>query len=165
MYPKTIQCITGGAANKYAPDPCTEIELHLEALRNALTHLEKALPLMSSQVSNRITHAELYRASEMACLLLPLRDCLEIEISMLPDEAPAFKAELIAALRQLEKTFDQAGISEINPIAGEPFDSDRHAVELRHAYLKSGSQITKVVQKGFEVEGRVLRPALVILEQ
>jgi molecular chaperone GrpE len=68
-----------------------------------------------------------------------------------------------ATLKLLVKAFNKLEIREINP-AGEPFDPARHeAVMAQESTTAEPNAVLQVVQPGFELGGRLLRPARVIV--
>jgi molecular chaperone GrpE len=68
-------------------------------------------------------------------------------------------------LRQLKATLEKASIREINPAPGERFDPHREqamaAVEAPPGEMREPNTIVAVLQKGYSLHDRVLRPALV----
>ena len=70
-----------------------------------------------------------------------------------------------ATLKILSTTMQQFGIEEIDP-SGEPFDPEFHeAISMQSSdKVEPGSVIT-VIQKGYSLNGRLLRPAMVIVSE
>ena len=70
-----------------------------------------------------------------------------------------------ATLRQLQKAFDKAGIKIIDP-AGQPFDPAWHeAMVAQVSQDKPANTVLTVIQKGYSLNGRLLRPARVIVSK
>jgi len=68
-----------------------------------------------------------------------------------------------ATLRLLQKAFEQAGIVALDP-AGQPFDPQLHeAMATRPSADHPANTVLQVVQKGYVLNGRLLRPARVIV--
>jgi len=68
-----------------------------------------------------------------------------------------------ATLRLLAKAFEKLGISELDPV-GERFDPERHeAMMAQESRTAEPDSVLQVVQRGYELNGRVLRPARVIV--
>ena len=70
-----------------------------------------------------------------------------------------------ATLRQLQKAFDKAGIKVIDP-AGQPFDPAWHeAMVAQPSPDQPANTVLTVIQKGYSLNGRLLRPARVIVSK
>ena len=68
-----------------------------------------------------------------------------------------------ATLRLLSKAFEKHGIVEINPV-GAPFDPQLHeAMAMQDSATAEPNTVLQVVQKGYQLNGRLLRPARVIV--
>jgi molecular chaperone GrpE len=102
--------------------------------------------------------------------VLPVIDTLELALKALPPEQRATdpKFDKIAVgvektLSQLTAVFNKFGIREINPL-NESFDHTKHQVLTTEANDDLDPEtVVKVAQKGYEIEGRVIRPAKVII--
>jgi molecular chaperone GrpE len=96
--------------------------------------------------------------------LLPVLDSLQGAVSNAARaDAKSLVAGQEATLKLLLKAFEKLNIREINP-SGEPFDPARHeAVMAQDSTTAEPNAVLQVVQSGFELGGRLLRPARVIV--
>ncbi len=96
--------------------------------------------------------------------LLAVRDSLEMGIASADNASVESLLEGSAAtLKLLESTMQQFGIDEIDP-AGEPFDPELHeAISMQPSEDIEPGSVLMVVQKGYSLNGRLLRPAMVIV--
>ena len=84
------------------------------------------------------------------------------------ENAPRADARSLAAGQEatqqlLSKAFEKLGIKELDP-RGEPFDPARHeAVMAQESATAEPDTVLQVVQRGYELNGRLLRPARVIV--
>lgn len=94
--------------------------------------------------------------------LLPVADSLEAAL-MAPAEAPqALRDGVELTLRQLQSAFAKGNLQAIAPQAGEKFDPNRHqAMAAVEAPGAAPNTVVSVLQKGYQLHERVLRPALV----
>jgi molecular chaperone GrpE len=69
-----------------------------------------------------------------------------------------------ATLRQLQKAFEKAGIKVIDP-AGQPFDPAWHEAMVAQPSEQPANTVLTVIQKGYSLNGRLLRPARVIVSK
>jgi molecular chaperone GrpE len=98
--------------------------------------------------------------------LLPVRDSLEMGMQA----ATAEEVDLAAlregqrlTLRQFSSVLEKFGVSEINP-QGEKFNPDWHeAVSVVQAPQAEADTVVAVMQKGYALNGRLIRPAMVVV--
>ena len=68
-----------------------------------------------------------------------------------------------ATLRLLVKAFEKLGIVELDPV-GQPFDPDQHeAMAMQPSPTAEPDSVLAVIQRGYVLNGRLLRPARVIV--
>lgn len=111
-----------------------------------------------------IEAANRYGLEKFAAELLPVRDSLELALQS-ADKADirALKQGTEATLQLLAKALEKLGVVVINP-AGEPFDPARHEAMLAQpSSTVEPNSVLQVVQPGYELNGRLLRPARVIV--
>jgi molecular chaperone GrpE len=98
--------------------------------------------------------------------LLPVMDSLSLAVENAGSADAASLAEgQEATLRLLQKAFQALGVKEIDP-AGEPFDPARHeAVLAQESATAEPNSVLQVVQRGYELDNRLLRPARVIVSK
>lgn len=108
--------------------------------------------------------AHRYGIDKLAQELLPVRDSLELAVENADRaDAASLATGQEATLKLLAKAFERLSISEINPL-GEPFDPERHEAMLAQpSDTAEPNSVLKVVQRGYEINGRLLRPARVIV--
>ena len=64
-------------------------------------------------------------------------------------------------LRQMRSAFERAGVAEVNPAAGQRFDPHRHQAMAAVEAAQEPNTVLAVLQKGYTLHDRVVRPALV----
>jgi molecular chaperone GrpE len=113
-----------------------------------------------------VEHARKYGAERLAHAILPVRDSLEAGLAAGAGSDPAAVVEgLRATLRLLDQALIDAGIREIAP-HGEPFDPAKHeALSLLPSPSAAPNTVVEVIQKGYELNDRLLRAAKVIVAQ
>ena len=97
--------------------------------------------------------------------LLGVKDSLEMGVAAAEEEASveALREGTEATLKLLARVFEKFGVTEIDP-AGAPFDPTLHeAISVQAAAEAKPEQVLTVVQKGYLLNGRLLRPARVIV--
>ena len=117
------------------------------------------------RADDEVSKARKYAVEGFADSLLPVKDSLEAAIA-LPDATPAQMLEGVhATLRQLVSALERNKVLEINPAAGTRFDPHQHqAISVVPGPADSTQEpntVVAVLQKGYLITDRVLRPALV----
>jgi len=100
-------------------------------------------------------NAQKYALERFANGLLPVLDSLEAAVK----SADLSGVELV--LRQLATALDKANIRQIDPAPGERFDPYRHQAMAAVESNTEPNTVVSVMQKGYTLADRVLRPALV----
>ena len=96
--------------------------------------------------------------------LLAVRDTLEMGLAAAEGASVESLIEgKNATLKLLTSTLQRFGIDEVDP-AGEPFDPELHeAISMQPSDDVEPGSVVTVVQKGYTLNGRLLRPAMVIV--
>ena len=96
--------------------------------------------------------------------LLAVRDTLEMGLAAADGASIESLIEgKEATLKLLTTVLQQFGIEEVDP-AGEPFDPELHeAISMQPSDSAEPGSVLTVVQKGYTLNGRLLRPAMVIV--
>jgi molecular chaperone GrpE len=93
--------------------------------------------------------------------LLPVADSLEAALGSPGTSPEALREGVELTLKQLRAAFERASVSELNPAAGERFDPHRHQAVSAVETEAEPNTIVAVMQKGYALHDRVVRPALV----
>jgi molecular chaperone GrpE len=108
-----------------------------------------------------VSKARKYALESFAEALLPVCDSLEAGLNHQDQTAEQIRAGAEATLRQLKSALERNKVLEINPPAGTKFDPHQHqAISMVPAEQEANTVVT-VLQKGYSISDRVLRPALV----
>lgn len=95
--------------------------------------------------------------------LLPVFDSLEAGLAASTSDTEKLREGMQLTLRQLLKAAEDGGLAQVDP-AGQPFDADRHqAMSLAASPEHAPGTVVQVFQKGYVLNERLLRPALVVV--
>ena len=95
--------------------------------------------------------------------LLGVKDTLEMGLAVDGASVESLLEGSNATLKLLASTLERFGIVEVDPV-GEPFDPDFHeAISMQPSDDVEPGSVVTVVQKGYTLNGRLLRPAMVIV--
>lgn len=124
----------------------------------ALAELEN----VRKRASRDVEQAHKYAVDRFANDLVGVKDSLELGLIAAGD-VETLKAGTDATLKLLKKAFEKAGVIELDPL-GEPFNPELHeAMAMMPSAEHVPDSVTQVVQKGYQLNGRLLRPARVIV--
>ena len=113
-----------------------------------------------------VAKAHKFAVESFAESLVPVIDSLEKAVEASSDMPGATREGVELILKQLRAAFEKANLKEINP-AGQKFDPHRHQA-ISTVPAPDGvapNHVVSVLQKGWTIADRVLRPALVIVAQ
>jgi len=112
-----------------------------------------------------ISKAHKFAVESFAESLLPVMDSLEKALEAVGGASGSLREGIEITLRQLRTAFERNRLTEINP-QGEKFDPHRHqAISMVPAEGVPPNHVVAVLQKGWMIADRVLRPALVTVAQ
>ena len=95
--------------------------------------------------------------------LLAVRDSLEMGLAAEGASVESLLEGSAATLKLLNTTMEQFGVEVVDP-AGEPFDPELHeAISMQPSDDVEPGSVVTVVQKGYSLNGRLLRPAMVVV--
>ncbi len=118
------------------------------------------------RADRELENARKYAIERFAQELVTVGDSLEAGIQAgAANPGPSLLEGAEATLKQLHRAFDKAGIKIIDP-TGQPFDPEWHeAMVAQESADKPANTVLSVVQKGYSLNGRLLRPARVIVSK
>jgi molecular chaperone GrpE len=108
-----------------------------------------------------IAKAHKFAIESFAEHLVPVTDSLYAALGTDAGDAKAFKEGLEITLKQLLTAFDKGRMTEINPALGDKFDPHHHQAIASVPSEQEANSVVSVLQRGYTVADRVLRPALV----
>jgi molecular chaperone GrpE len=111
-----------------------------------------------------ITAAYKYAVEDFAERLLPVRDALEAALATPNPTVETLHGGVELTLKQLDAVFEKARLAEINPI-GEKFDPHQHQAISMVPADGEANRVVSVLQKGYRLHDRMLRPALVTVSK
>jgi molecular chaperone GrpE len=135
-----------------------------EAYRNDYLRAVAEMDNTRKRAQRDIEAAHRFGIERFALDLLEVRDSLELGIAAgASKQGDPLLEGMEATLRQLDRAFEKAGITVVDP-AGEAFNPDFHeAMTTREAPDAAPGSVLDVFQKGYLLNGRLLRPARVVI--
>ena len=135
-------------------------ETEAAELKDAWLRARAETENVRKQAQNDVVKAHKYAIERFAKDLLNVRDALELALATPHDTIDALKDGVELTLKNLNAAFEKAHVVEINP-TGEKYDPHKHqAVTMIESDQPAGT-VVQVFQKGYLLNDRVLRPAMV----
>lgn len=161
----------GGAAENQnpavaeAPNAAAAAEPSLEArlaeMSDAYLRAKAEAENIRRRAEEEVSKARKFAVEGFAESLLPVKDSLEAAIAIQAATPEQLLEGVHATLRQLSQALERNKVIEINPQASAKFDPHQHqAISVVPAEQDANTVVT-VLQKGYLIADRVLRPALV----
>ena len=155
-----------GARTSCDIDDNASLETQLEELNEALLRSQADLQNGRRRAERDIENAHKYAIEKFIKDLLAVVDSMDraLELAATTD---GFDAAMLDGTQMTHKllldTVSRHGVEAIDPI-GEPFDPQQHqAMSMMESEDQEPNTVTAVMQKGYKLEGRVIRAAMVVV--
>jgi molecular chaperone GrpE len=153
---------SSAAANAVPPaPPVADLEARHAELSDAFLRAKAEAENTRRRAEEEIAKARKFAVEGFAESLLPVKDSLESAIAI-PAATPEQLLEGVhATLRQLSAALERNKVVEINPAPAARFDPHQHQAISVVPAQQEPNTVVAVLQKGYLIADRVLRPALV----
>ncbi len=111
-----------------------------------------------------IAKAGKFASERFATEMLAVKDSLEAALANENQGADALKAGVELTLKQVAAAFEKSNLAEINPL-NEKFDPHRHQAISQVEAEGEPNRVINVLQKGYALHDRIIRPALVVVSK
>jgi molecular chaperone GrpE len=154
----------GPSPAEAAPSPearLAELEAKHAEMADAYLRAKAEAENTRRRADEEIAKARKYAVESFAESLLPVRDSLEAAIGTANATPEQMLEGVHATLRQLVAALERHKVVEVNPPAGTRFDPHQHQAISVVPADQEPNTVVAVLQKGYLIADRVLRPALV----
>jgi molecular chaperone GrpE len=163
---------TGGTPAQDSGDPLTAAQAEVATLQAKIADMQDQYVRGQAEVQNarrradeEVSKARKFALESFADSLLPVVDSLEAGLAVQNATPEQIREGAEATLRQLISALERNKVIAINPAAGAKFDPAQHqaisVVPLPAESSQEANTVVTVLQKGYLIAERVLRPALV----
>jgi molecular chaperone GrpE len=161
--------VVDAAPEASAPSsPAPDLQAQLDAALAQNTTLQDLALRAKAEAENvrrraleDVSKAHKYALENFAESLLPVRDTLELGLANTTQTEVALREGVEATLRLLVSAFEKHKLLAIDPVAGTKFDPTYHNGVSMIPSEHPAQTIAVVMQKGYQIGDRVMRPALV----
>lgn len=145
------------------------LEARLKEREDQLIRLTAEVENMRKRHAQELSNASKFAIESFAETLLPVGDSLEMALQLPNQTLEGLTDGVNITLKQLQQAFEKGRLTVVNPV-GEKFDPNRHqAISMVDGKTQepavSAGHVVTVMQKGYLIGDRVLRPALVAVAQ
>ena len=145
----------------------------IEALKaSAADNLDKAVRAQAELDNVRkrtirdVENAHKYALDKFINELLPVLDSMEMGIvaSVEAEDVSSLREGLELTLKMFCTSLEKSGVHPVNPQKGDKFNPDQHeAMTMQEVDDAESGTVVTTLQKGYELNGRLIRPAMVIV--
>lgn len=150
------------AAESTGTDRVTELEAQLAEAQASVLYIKAEGENIRRRAMDDIDKARKFALEKFSNELLAVKDSLDAALLIEATDVQSYKDGVELTAKQLASVFDKFNIAEINP-AGEKFDPNKHQAISMLENSGEPNTVTSVLQKGYTLNDRVLRPALVMV--
>jgi molecular chaperone GrpE len=141
-----------------------ELEKALEEAKAQVLYVKAEGENIRRRSAEDIDKARKFALEKFSGELLAVKDSLDAALTIESTDVASYKNGVELTAKQLLSVFEKFNIAEVNPV-NEKFDPNKHqAISAVPSELEPNTVVT-VLQKGYTLNERVLRPALVMVAQ
>ena len=138
-----------------------ELEASNAELRETVLREKAEIENQRRRLHRDVEQARRFANEKLLNELLPVYDGLESGLAVEGGDVASMREGISLTLKSLLKVAENNGMSQVDPL-GQPLDPERHhAVSMVDAPGKAPGTVVSVLQKGYVLNDRLLRPALV----
>ena len=142
-----------------------ELQTKLAEMQDAYLRAKAEADNTRRRAQEDIAKAHKFAVESFAEALLPVKDSLEMALKVETPSVDSLKEGVDMTLKQLVAAFEKHRLVEVNPAQGDKLDPMKHqAISMVPAEQEANTVVT-VLQKGYMIADRLLRPALVTVSQ
>ncbi len=151
-----------------AGDPLSELEVQLEEMRDQVLRHQAEVQNVKRRAEQDVEKARKYALERFCNELLPVVDSLEMAILSEPpdqEDSESILKGVKLTLKMFVDTLAKFNLEQMNP-EGEPFDPKLHqAVSMVENNEVEPNTVLSVMQRGYILSGRLIRPAMVMVSK
>lgn len=137
----------------------------LETARDQVLRTQADMDNLRKRTTRDIENAHRYALDRFAAELLPVLDSLELGLSTSSGTGgiESFREGMALTLKKFQSTLEKFGVTVVDP-QDQKFNPEKHeAVTMQAREGVAAGMVIGVMQKGYELNGRLVRPAMVIV--
>ena len=157
-----VKAAAGDTAETAAPEVSVEsLQAQLNEANDAFLRAKADVENARRRADEEIQKARKFAVEGFAESLLPVIDSLEAALTVEQNTIEQMREGVAATQKQLLSALDRNKVTQINPPSGEKFNPHQHQAISVVSAEQAPHTVVTVLQKGYLIADRVLRPALV----
>ena len=138
-----------------------EAQAQLAEQRDLVLRAHAEMENVRRRAADEVSKARKFAIESFAESLVPVKDSLEAALAQSEQTLETMREGVEVTLRQLVSAFDRNHLKEIAPQVGDKFDPHHHQAIASVPVDQEANTVVQVLQKGYSIADRVLRPSLV----
>ncbi|HEY4071915.1 MAG TPA: nucleotide exchange factor GrpE [Herbaspirillum sp.] len=134
-------------------------------MQDAFLRAKAEMENVRRRAQEDVTRAHKFAVENFAESLLAVKDSLEMALNIQTPSVESLKEGVEMTLKQLSAAFEKNKLLEISPAVGEKLDPMKHQAVSAVPAEQEANTVVAVLQKGYTISDRLLRPALVTVAQ
>ena len=134
------------------------VDEHIATLQNAVRAAIADVEYARRRAEADLAHAHRFSIEEFAKSLLPFKDSLEAALMIRTTDVDALRSGLALTLKLFQAALEKQGLVELQAKPGDRFDPNKHRLLSKTSDVSSTPIVASVEQKGYVINGRLIRP-------
>ncbi len=143
----------------------SEAQAKIAEMQDAFLRAKAEAENIRRRAQEDIARAHKFAIEGFAEALVPVKDNLEMALKIETPSVESIKEGVEMTLKQLSSAFERNRLLEISPKVGEKLDPMKHQAISTVPAEQDANTVVTVLQKGYTIADRLLRPALVVVAQ
>jgi molecular chaperone GrpE len=139
----------------------SKAQLEITDYHDQLLRAKADVENMRRRAQDDVAKARKFGTESFAESLVPVKDSLEAALAQTDQTTESWREGVEATLKQLVSAFDRNLLREVAPAVGDKFDPHLHQAISSIPHDSPEGTVAQLLQKGYTIADRVLRPALV----
>jgi molecular chaperone GrpE len=153
------------AANPSLEEQLSAAQAKLAEMQDAFMRAKAEGDNIRRRAQEDVAKAHKFAVESFAEALLPVKDSLEMALKVETPSVESLKEGVEMTLKQLTSAFERNKLLEVVPAAGDKLDPNRHQAVAMVPAEQEANTVVAVLQKGYTIADRLLRPAIVTAAQ
>ena len=149
-------------AEQTAEEKIADLEAALTEAKASVLYVKAEGENIRRRAMDDIDKTRKFALEKFSNELLAVKDSLDAALNVGNADVESYKNGVELTAKQLGAVFEKFNIAEVNPL-GEKFDPNKHQAISMLENSGEPNTVTQVLQKGYTLNDRVLRPALVMV--
>jgi molecular chaperone GrpE len=162
---ETVAAANSAAAEPNLAEQLSATEAKLAEMHDAFMRAKAEGENIRRRAQEDVTKAHKFAIESFAEAMVPVRDSLEMALKVETPSIDSLKEGVEMTLKQLTAAFEKNRLVEVTPAPGDKLDPMKHQAVAMVPAEQEANTVVNVLQKGYMIADRLLRPAIVTAAQ